>query len=64
MATTRLGVGGPSAAYPGFLAKEEVPVVAAVADYIIRARADVGTVQVRADATLVRVRPDIGEIEL
>ena len=34
MATTRLGLGAPSAAYAGFAPKETAPVISSVADII------------------------------
>ena len=58
MATTRLGVGGPAAAYPGFTAKDE-EAVAAIPCYTATF-----TATARPTARLYRVPvPRLGSIE-
>ena len=64
MAITRLGLCGPSADYPGFVAKASSAAAAADAEYIIEVREDVGTISVRPDIGIINVRPDIGEVDI
>lgn len=58
MAITRLGVCGPSAAYPGFSAKEELSQLAATADFLVQVPADDLTVTIPADDCTVQIPAD------
>jgi len=52
---TRLGLGGPSAAYPGFQPKTAQQIIAATADFVVQMPPDDMVVRVPSDDTTVDV---------